>query len=290
MSDPTDWVERVGSFLKTELFTLGTTKVTPIALLMFAFTVSIAAVVGKVLRRGIGRYSARQGGLTEGMGYALGRIAQLVVVLIGILIALENIGVSLSTVAALGAVLGVGIGLGLKDLAQNFVSGIAALVDREVERGDFVIIGDSMGMVDEISMRGTRIITRDRIAIIIPNSELISGRIINVSKPSRVYRVRISVGVAYGTDTRLVERTLLAVARNHERVLDKPKPAVFFHDFGASSLDFELAVWLNDPAREPQILSELRFAIDDAFRKRGISIPFPQRDVHLHEVKRAAGN
>ena len=124
-----EWLKRAGSFLKTELFTIGTTKVTIIALVAFAATVFVAAIIGRLLRRGINRYSARRGGLTEGMGYVLGRMVQLFVVGIGIVLALENLGLSLSTVAAVGAVFGVGIGLGLQGLARNFISGIAALVD-----------------------------------------------------------------------------------------------------------------------------------------------------------------
>jgi small-conductance mechanosensitive channel len=281
MNDLFAWLNGAGTFLDKELFNLGESRVTPMSLLVFLFTVVVASAIARLLRNAIRRYVAQRQALSEGMGYALGRMAQMVIMAIGVIIGLENLGISLSTLAAVGAVVGVGIGLGLQGIAQNVVSGIAALIDRAVEKGDFVIVGDTVGVVDEISLRGTRIVTRDQVSIIVPNSELITGRVVNLSKPSTVYRVRIPVGVAYGSDTALVKRTLLEVAAKHDKVLEEPASQVFFQDFGSSSLDFELGVWIDDAAGEPGITSDLRFAIDAAFRKEEITIPFPQRDLHL---------
>jgi len=267
-------------YVDEQLFRIGSTNVTPLSVLIFVLTVLIAVAIGRFARRGIHRYF-KDKEQTEGIAYALERMVQLVAVVLGVLIGLQNIGIDLTALAAIGAMLSVGIGFGLQGLAQNFVSGITLLIERPVQKGDFVIIGDTVGRVDEIAMRSTRVLTRDGVAIIVPNHDLLTTRVVNLSRPDRMYRTRIAVGVAYGSDTREVERALLYVASKHPKIIRTPAPVVFFRDFGESSLDFELAVWINSAELEPQIVSDLRFAIDQSFRKRGIEIPFPQRDLHI---------
>ncbi len=269
--------------LDTVLFMVGETKVTPMSFIFFFLTVATAFVVARLARRAIRGYFARKGS-GEGVAYALERIVQITAVSLGVLIGLETIGIDLTALAAVGALLSVGIGFGLQGVAQNFISGIAVLIERPVQKGDFVIVGDTVGVVDEIAMRATRIVTRDSVAIIVPNSELMTTRVINMSRPDSVYRARIRVGVAYGSDVALVKATLLGVAASHREVLTDPEPTVFFTRFGDSALDFELGVWLRSPEREPNIASELRFAIDGAFRDEGIAIPFPQRDIHIRST------
>lgn len=274
------WLNSALRQLDTGLFKIGDTQVTPMSFVIFLVTIAAAFVLANLARRGIRRYFERKGE-GEGVAYALERMVQIVAITLGILIGLDNVGIDLTAIAALGAMVSVGIGFGLQGVAQNFISGIAILMERPVQKGDFVIVGDTVGEVDEISMRATRIVTRDAVSIIVPNSELMTTRVINMSRPGGHYRARIGVGVAYGSDTELVKNTLLEVARANDAVLKKPQPQVFFKDFGDSSLDFELGVWLKSPEREPVIASELRFAIDRAFRKNAIEIPFPQRDLHI---------
>lgn len=173
------------------------------------------------------------------------------------------------------------IGFGLQNIAQNFASGIILLVERPVQKGDFVDVGDAVGTVEDIAMRATRILTRDGVQIIVPNSELVSGRVVNRSAPTTRSRVRVNLGVAYGSDTERVRDTLLAVAAAEPRVLRDPPPAVFFKDFGDSALVFDLAVWIDTPQLEFVITSDLRFAIDRSFRETGLVIAFPQKDLHL---------
>jgi small-conductance mechanosensitive channel len=278
MKEALSWLK---SHLDTELYLLGKARVTPLSVVVLLITVLTAVLLARLARRGIRRFFQRRGGASEGAAYAIGRIAQILLIGLGVVIGLQNIGVDLSTLAALGAILGVGIGFGLQGLAQNFVAGVNVLVERPIEKGDVIRLGDMVGVVDEIKLRVTRITTRDHVAVIVPNSELTNQRVINLSKPDTHYRVRLPVGVAYGSDTRKVERALLEVAAGDPNVLAEPAPLVFFRDFGDSSLDFELAVWLDDPLNELQVTSALRFAIDDAFRAKGITIPFPQRHLHL---------
>ncbi len=273
-----DWLEH---HLRTELFHFGSTAVTPLSLGGFVITVIVVMLLGRGIRVLITRLLARRTKASEGAAYAIGRIVQYVVVASGILLGLENVGVSLTALTALGAVVSVGIGFGLQNITQNFVSGVILLLERPVQKGDFVRLGGTEGSVIDIEMRATRVLTRDGISVLVPNSKLITEDVINLSAPTTTNRIRIGVGVAYGSDTQLVRRVLLEVATKDGRVRKDPKPVVYFTDFGDSSLDFELAVWLDNPEVQPQVASDLRFAIDAAFRKHDISIPFPQRDLHL---------
>ena len=177
--------------------------------------------------------------------------------------------------------LSVGIGFGLQNVASNFVSGLIILFERPIKIGDRITIGDVLGDVENISLRATLIRTMDNISIIVPNSEFISSRVINWSHRDPKIRVHIPVGVAYGSDVPLVIKSLLEVAENHPEVLKEPPPKFWFNEFGNSSLNFELLVWVPDPKRRPDIISELNKGIDEIFRKNKIQIPFPQRDLHI---------
>jgi small-conductance mechanosensitive channel len=282
-------MEWLAHFLNTVLFRLSDTNVTPLALLVMVVTILLAILAGRITRRAVSGVLVRRGGKGhEGTAYAVGRIMQYVVVTTGVLVGLENVGVSLKSLAAFSAVVMVGIGFGLQNIAQNFISGIILLVERPVQKGDFIHVGDTVGTVEEIAMRATRVVTRDGIAIIVPNSELIASRVINRSAPTNTARVLVRVGVAYGTDTRLVRQTLMEVADHDHRVLKQPAPHVFFRDFGESAMIFELAVWIDTPQHEFLITSDLRFAIDGAFRRMHIQIPFPQRELHMRAPAVAA--
>jgi small-conductance mechanosensitive channel len=267
--------------LRFPLFSLSGRPVTLLALFALLVTVVVSVLAGLIARRALQRLLLRRGTAEKGLAYALGRIAQYVVVVSGVLFGLDNVGLSLTTLATVGAVLTVGIGFGLQNIAQNFISGLILLLERPVQQGDFVSIGDLIGRVDEIALRATRVISRDGVAVIVPNSVLITATVINLSAGMPNYRARVKVGVAYGSDLAKVRDLLLELAAAHEEVLADPAPHVFFRAFGDSSLDFELTVWLADPQHDPYVTSDLRFAIDAAFRLRGIEIPFPQRELHF---------
>lgn len=267
--------------LRYPLFSLSGRPVTMLALFALLVTVLLSVLGGLLARRALQRLLLRRGSAEKGLAYAIGRIGQYVVVITGLLLGLDNVGFSLTTLATLGAVLTVGIGFGLQNITQNFISGLILLLERPVQQGDFVSVGDLVGRVDEIALRATRVISRDGVAVIVPNSALITATVINLSAGMPNYRARVKVGVAYGSDLTKVRDVLLELAAAHEEVLAEPAPHVFFRDFGDSSLDFELTVWLADPQHDPYVSSDLRFAIDAAFRLGGIEIPFPQRDLHL---------
>jgi small-conductance mechanosensitive channel len=267
------------SYLHTELFRLSGAPVTLASILGLLAALLVATVAGRWVRALTGRFLVGRG--EQGTAYAVARIAQYSVVSVVVLFGLDNLGVSLRSLAALGAFFSVGIGFGMQNVVQNFVSGLILLVERPLKHGDVVRTGDTVGVVDEIALRATRILTRDGASIIVPNSELVSGRVVNLSAPTTVYRVRIAVGVAYGSDTTRVKETLFEAARRDRRVLESRPPEVYFRDFADSALAFELCVWIDDPQGEPDVTSDLRFAIDAAFRAAGIEIPCPQREIRL---------
>jgi potassium-dependent mechanosensitive channel len=262
------------------LVVLGGTAVTVASIVSFVLFLVIAFAISWVVRRSLRRlFRAR--GVDEGVSYAVARLIHYGIVAVGVFLALDNLGISVTALAGLGAILAVGIGFGLQNIAQNFVSGIILLLERPVKKGDFVVVGETSGTVRQIRARSTVITTLDNVDIIVPNGDFVTEQVTNETYVDRRVRVRMEVGVAYGSDTELVRSTLLRVAEANERVLRQPAPVVLFTDFGDSSLDFALLVWVGDPLIRLGVVSELRFEVDRAFREAGVEIPFPQRDLHL---------
>ena len=203
---------------------------------------------------------------------------------IALLIGLFQAGVDLSGLAIVSGALALGIGFGLQEIANNFVSGLILLFERPIRSGDFVTVGEIEGFVRKISIRATEIETLDNQNVLVPNSELVSGRVTNWVLRDSQGRLRINVGVAYGSDVDAVRDILEQVSREHPEVITDsraPAPRALFMGFGDSSLDFELRCRINRIDRRFTVTSDINFALDAAFREAGISIPFPQRDLHI---------
>ncbi|MFQ5796795.1 MAG: mechanosensitive ion channel family protein, partial [Candidatus Bipolaricaulia bacterium] len=222
-----------------------------------------------------------QSHLDEGMQYTLSRLVSYTLIAIGLIIGLQMIGFDLSALAVFGGLFGIGLGFGLQNIFSNFVSGLILLIERPIKIGDKLSLGNISGTVMEIGLRVTIINTFDNESIIVPNSELVSKQVINWSYKDPKLRVRIPIGVSYGTDVEQVQEVLLDVVMQVPDILEEPGPQVFFSDFGDSSLDFELRVWVPSPQFRAEVANKLRFAIRRAFQQAGIEIPFPQRDVRL---------
>jgi potassium efflux system protein len=267
--------------LRLELFKLSDTPVSILSILIFLFGIVVTLFVARAARSVVASFLGDRRGTPPGVSYAMGRIVQYIVATSGALVCFDTLGVDLGTLAALGAMLSVGIGFGLQNITQNFFSGIILLIERPIQKGDFVVVGEVVGTVIEIGMRATKVVSRDGVAMIVPNGEFIAARVYNQSHPTTRKRVRVSIGVAYGSDTLLVRDTLIRIALSHPQVLRDPAPIVLFKNFGASSLDFDLAVWLEQPDPEPRVSSDLRFEIDRVFREQAIEIPFPQQEVRI---------
>ncbi len=196
-------------------------------------------------------------------------------------ILLHNAGVNLTTVFAASAALFVGIGFALQDFFKDIIGGITILTDKSIQVYDVIEINGKVGRVFDVKLRSTRIVTRDDKILIIPNHLFLQDIIHNYTQNHTQTRESVNVGVAYGSNTQLVRELLLNCAASQENILKKPEPNVLFNDFGESSLDFGLNFFVKDSFTSPRIKSELRFAIDKAFREHNITIPFPQRDLHI---------
>jgi len=208
-------------------------------------------------------------------------LARYALAALGFLLVLQGWGVDVRSLAILASVLGVGLGFGLQNIANNFVSGLLLNIGRPIEPGDFVDVGEFSGTVQRIGARSTEILTPDEVTILIPNSRFLEQEVVNWSHGDPRCRIHIPVGVAYGSDLRTVRRALLAAAERHRSVVRDPRPTVELRGFGASGLDFQLLVWTSDPRRQQELKSDLNFRIAESLQRNGIEIPFPQHDLHL---------
>jgi len=238
-------------------------------------------ILAKVIKQGLRSRILRFTGLSRAAQETIAIIFNYAFIFISSLVLLQLWGLDISSLTVFAGVLGVGIGLGLQGIAKEFISGLVLIFERPIQVGDFVDVGGLMGTVEYISVRSTEIRTLDDVSIIIPNSRFLESEVINWSHHSAVSRLKIPVGVAYGSNLKTVRCALIDAAKEHSDVLPQPIPRVFFKGFGDSSLDFDLLVWISEPRKQFQIKSDLYFRIEVILRHRGIEIPFPQRDLHV---------
>ncbi|MFQ6537682.1 MULTISPECIES: mechanosensitive ion channel family protein [Aphanothece] len=248
-----------------------------VLVLLFVALAQMVGLLQSLLRKRVLRYT----GMSEGGQEAVAFVARYGLLLVGTLVLLQLWGLDLTSLTLFASVLGVGVGLGLQGISKNFLSGLIIIFERPIQVGDFVEIGDLQGSVESLGLRSTKVTTLDRVTIIVPNSEFLESRVINWSHGSPVSRLQVPVGVAYGSDTGAVREALIAACRDNPAVLKAPPPRVYFSSFGDSALNFTLLVWTREPRRQYEIVSDLNFRIEALLRERGITVPFPQRDLHL---------
>jgi small-conductance mechanosensitive channel len=223
----------------------------------------------------------------EGAVHAFESLAFYVLLVLVFLTALRVVNIPLTAFAVLGGALAIGFGFGSQNVVNNFISGVILLAERPIKLGDLVEVGDVYGLVEQIGLRSTRVRTGDNVHIILPNSSILESQVVNWTHNDPEVRVNVTVGIAYGSPTREAERRIRQVLIDHPKVHATPEPIILFRDFGNDALIFEARFWvtmrtLMDRLR---IESEVRFGIDDAFREAGITIAFPQRDVHLDTLR-----
>jgi len=273
-----------GEVLRFKLFTVGGTDVSLLTIIVMAIVVFVSTKIAKLLKNYFNRAVFPRFKIDSGLQSSLSKLIGYIVITIGIIIALQGMGIRLSALTVFAGVLGVGIGFGMQSITANFVSGIAILFERQIKEGDMVKVGNMIGTVMKIKLRSSIIRTIDNEHLIVPNTEFVNTTVENMSHSDPRLRLHVEVGVAYGTDPYLVREALLEAARLTENILDVPEPDVLFSSFGDSALNFVIRVWVAGPAIQLMVKSQLRYAIVERFRQRGITIPFPQRDVHLRQL------
>ncbi|GEK90804.1 mechanosensitive ion channel family protein [Alkalibacterium kapii] len=276
------------SIIYQTLFVFGNTEITVFLILTVLFAIVLAVKFSKAIREYILPTIYDKYGLDRGLQASMNTFFHYSIITLAIVISLSSIGFNLTSLTVLASVLGVGIGFGLQNVMSNFISGLIILFERPIRVGDRVIIDDTIADVEEIKIRATVVRTRVNERMIIPNSYFLEEKFVNRSYTDRRLRIPVKIGVAYGSDIERVKQLLYeAVDELREEtwpnVLEKPAPRVFFEEFGDSSLDFTVWFWIDSQIdeREFTIPSDLRFKIVNKFAENEISIPFPQRDIHV---------
>lgn len=271
-------LERV---FEMKLFEVNKTPITPMSLIMFVMVIGAFGLLARFLRRVLVAKLLLRLEIEEGTRYNLMRLTQYVVMITGVIVAFQFIGIDLSGLAVIFGLLSVGIGFGLQNVTSNFVAGLILLFERPIKVGDRVTVGNTEGDVIEINIRSTTIRSLQNIAIIVPNSEFVSSTVINWSHGDTRIRLEVEVGVSYQSDLDIVLRSLQEVAEENSEVLRQPAPEVLHRGFGDSAWDMQPRAWIDNPKRYHQVRSALHCAIVRKFRANGVEIPFPQRDLHV---------
>jgi len=269
-------------FLQRELISVGDYHLSMLQIvllvLILLFTWSFAWVLKKIV---VNRNNITE--LEKGRRLSVYKLLQYVLWVIAILLGMESMGFQITVLLAGSAALLVGIGLGLQEVFKDFVSGIILLFDGTIRVSDIIEVEGKVGRVREIRLRASEMETREGIIMIVPNSRFITGNVVNWTHNHKLTRFSVVVGVAYGSDVEKVRDVLVECARQNDDVVKNPEPFVLFSDFADSQLTFTLQFFSRSVFRIEFVKSDIRFAIEKAFRENGISIPFPQRDVHIRK-------
>jgi small-conductance mechanosensitive channel len=256
--------------------------------LLFLFSVWLAFWAARTVRLILQDEVLPRMSLPRGVGNSISSLTYYAMVLLGLLVALAAAGFEMSQFAIVIGALGVGIGFGLQNVVNNFVSGLILMFERPIQPGDVVEVGGTSGKVREIGMRATTLSTFEGADVVVPNGVLLNEKLINWTLSDMDRRIDVNVGVAYGSDPSQVLQLLMEVTRSTDGIASEPQPTVLFVGFGANSLDFSIRSWTNDFDNWVKIRSALTVRVHDALKNAGIEIPFPQHDLHLRTVSPAA--
>lgn len=280
-----DW-STISSWINTPWITLGETPITLASVAGLIFILVFVWWFSAIVERTLRSVALRGQHVTTSTVYAFTRLIRYVVWIVGTLLGLTYLGFNLSSLAFLGGAIGLGIGFGLQNIFSNFISGIIILVEKTLKIGDYVDLQSGVrGTVVEIAMRYTRVTTNDDVDVLVPNSEFINGRVTNWTFGERTRRIRVPFGVAYGVDKNQVREAAEAAAASVQGlIIDDAHPvSVPLRSFGDNSLNFEVMVWVGAEliTKPGGTASKLLWALEDELTRRGIEIPFPQRDIHI---------
>jgi len=280
-----------GDYWTKPFFALGSASISPAFLVKALAFLALITFFSHASRVFLRKRILTHMDIGEGQRFAAERVFSYIVVVIGIFVGLETLGIDLKSLAVLGGAIGIGIGLGLQNIANNFISGIVLLIERPIQVGDRIEVGQLSGDVVRIASRSTWIRTNDNIVIIVPNADFMSNHVVNWTANDQRVRLSVSVGVSYDSDPQKVRDILLGVAAASPDVLKGPSPDVWFTSFGESWLEFELRVWTTVKTHQPGVLkSDLRYSIFTALKEAGIDIPLPQRVLRWSDRPPASTN
>ncbi|MCB0748279.1 MAG: mechanosensitive ion channel [Ignavibacteriae bacterium] len=274
-------LDQIKSILNFPLFTINQTSVTFLSIVLFLLILFLFIIISKLFKNRFLLKILTKFNIDEGIQFTFSRISQYLIVFIGIVIAFQFIGVDLTGLAVVLGFLSVGIGFGLQNITSNFIAGLILLFERPIKVGDRVTVSDTEGDVLHINIRSTTIRSLNNIAYIVPNSDFISTTVVNWSHIDKKIRVDLDVGVSYNSDLDLVLKVLKDLAMENKEILKTPEPEVQLREFGDSSWNMKLRVWIENPNRHYYVRSDLNCAIVRKFKENGIEIPFPQRDLHI---------
>jgi len=280
----------LGIQISTELawlnkgITIGKTRITVLNVCYVIIFLLLISHISRIIRKALQDEVLPRTRLDIGARASLVNVVVYSLWVLAIYTGINILGIDLSSLAFLAGALGIGIGFGLQNIVNNFISGIILLFDPSIQVGDMVQIGEDWGTVNRINIRTTIVQTFDNAALIIPNSHMLSDRVTNWSYKDPKVRRQVDVGVAYGSDVQLVRKVLLEIVNDMPEIMDDPAPRVDFMDFGDSALIFRVRFWIGSPDFWLAAPTELRFRIDEEFKKHGIEIAFPQQDIHIRSA------
>lgn len=279
-------IEPLRRMLTVGISTVGGRPLTPLVLIEAAAIVAGFVLAARLLRDYLEFQVYPVLHVDVGVAHAIDTFIVYSLALVGALAALEAVGLGIGTITLFAGAFGIGLGFGLQSIANNLASGLTIIFSRSLRRGDIVTVGDTVGVVEEVGIRATRMRTRDDVEYLVPNAEFVSGKVINWTRSNPHTRLHVPLGVSYGADPARVRELLEQVAARIEAVEKFPPPEVWFAGFGDSSLNFELLVWMNIRTyQRNKVASDLYFAVFEAFKEAGIEIPFPQRDLHIRSAE-----
>lgn len=276
-----DILSKVRSVLEFELFSLQSDPITIGNIIVFLIFFIGFLTLGSIVRRLMHNKFLKRFDIDDGLQFTLARVAQYIIVVIGILISFQFLEINLTSLAVVFGLLSVGIGFGLQNITANFISGLIIMFERPISVGDRVQVGDKEGDVTEISIRSTKIRTLNNISIIVPNNQFVENDVVNFSHGDPTFRLDIQVGVSYSSDLDKVLKALNEIAEDHPKVMKVPKHQVHLSNFGDSAWDMELRVWIPNVKERYILRNEINQAIVRKFEEYEIEIPFPQRDLHV---------
>ena len=274
--------ETVWDLLQKPIFTVSGQEISIVSIFYFLviilFSIALARIIIRLLRRNV--YSKME--IEKGAQQSLSKLVKYIVLIVGVMIGLQMLGLNLSVLAFLGGLLGVGIGFGLQNVFLNFACGLILLFEKPLKVDDVLDMDGTFGKVKEIGFRASQLTTPDNETLIVPNSNLVTSQITNLTHGEDTkLRLHIPIGVAYGSNIEKVKEILLEIVEKEEKVLKEPVPRVVFTEFGDSALGFDLVLWINSPMDKVTVKTNIREEVNRKFNEEDIEMPYPKRDVYL---------